>query len=91
MKAEIKADEKPYLLLKWGGIKGGYFKDNPEASKISDEINDAEMDNNQKKVKELTCKLIDVFNGDIHSWWEHRKFVSKQEAKDYILNYPQES
>lgn len=83
----VKINEKDELMLKWGGFKGGRFKENPVAMKTLDEIGKAQMDDNQEKVKELTCRMIDEFNGKIYNCWDGCYFNNKQEAKDYVMNY----
>jgi hypothetical protein len=75
--------EKSTLILKFGGIKGGDYTGSPEALKLSDELNTI-YDDLERKRKE--CEIIDVYNGNFLIWWGQVK-ASKEQAKEYIMNY----
>jgi len=79
-----KTVEKPQLVLKFGGIKGGDFTNSPEASEVFTEgkfscITDEDH-------KENALKIIELYNGDFYEWWGS-KILTKEQAKDYIKNY----
>jgi len=40
--------------------------------------------------KKIICQLIDLVPGEVYLDWD-RKYVSKDEAKKYIMNYGKES
>lgn len=79
------------LILKWGTIKGWenlteksmkiiqlYFSDGFPASCATDH-----PDENRKH---LLCDLIDQLEGKIYLSWDG-KYVTKDEAKKYIIEY----
>lgn len=80
-------NETPTLGLKWGRFNFADFKGSPEASKLNDQIH--QLDEDDPNVIELTCQMIDAFNGDIYVWWENMN-VSKEDAKHYVRNYGKE-
>lgn len=81
---------EPYLLLKWGTLKGwgnipeenhpllqDFMEDAP-ASCISDHPYDAR--------KAILCKLIRAHKGDIQNNWDGAHYTPDQ-AVDYVMNY----
>lgn len=82
-----------YLTLKWGTLKRWDFTGSEEAKKLFKEYNEigssysAMMQKDTQRQKEIICELIDLCDGDtIYLDWDG-KDVSKQEAKDYVMNY----
>lgn len=80
------------ITLKWGTLKA-WNLNTPAAKEILQKWANlgysfgAMAQNDTPEQKDLLCKLIDASNADeIFLDWDG-KFVSKQEAKDYILNY----
>lgn len=79
------------LLLKWGTIKGW-----DDFSERSQEIvgrffadgmcMSAAMDKPDDERKAILCELIDQLDGEIQNDWSG-KVMTKDEAKDYVLNY----
>ena len=84
-KSEIDST-KDDLVLKWGRFKGGDFNNNPVASATLEELSSSEMDGNEEKIKELTCRMIDEWVGKIWCWWDNA-YITKDQAKEYVLNY----
>ena len=72
MKTEFNYDD-PHISLKFGGIKGGNFADNPEALEL--------LSNNAPDIE-----VIKSFNGKFYLWWEQR-YTDKQGAINYIIDY----
>ncbi len=80
------------LSLKWGTLKSWKF-DSPEAKPLLKEYGEigscysAMAQKDTPRQKEIICQLIDLCDGDtIYLDWDG-KDVSKQEAKDYVMNY----
>lgn len=80
-----------HLLLKWGSVKGWdnlseksvsimerYFADGVPMSATADKPDDAR--------KSILCELIDQLDGEIKNDWSG-EIMTKDEAKDYVLNY----
>lgn len=81
-----------YLTLKWGTLKSWRF-DSEKGQALLKEYGEigssfsAMMQNDTPRQKEIICELIDECDGDtIFLEWD-AKDVSKQEAKDYVMNY----
>lgn len=76
-------DEKVNELgLKFGTFKYGNFHD-PQLNKL---LNEAyQFDEKSKEHKDIICKLIDACD-KVYIWYDN-KYVSKEEAKGYVLNY----
>lgn len=75
--------EVNYLYLKFGRIRGGDFIYSPESMKVYDQLGD---DESSPEYKQLACRCIDLFVGEIFLWWENIT-VGKEQAKSYIMNY----
>ena len=87
MKKEI------YLTLKWGTLKSCNFNDSVRGMELMNEYRkigsslSAAYQNDTPRQKEIICELIDLCDGDtIYLEWDAVN-VSKQEAKDYVMNY----
>ena len=84
--------EKDSLLLKWGTLKGwSLHSENGikllrEYYALGSSMSCA-MQKDTPEQKELICKMIDKCDGVISNDWEGTDYATKQEAKDYILNY----
>jgi hypothetical protein len=85
-------EEKDSITLKWGTLKAWDIK-TPAALKLLKKWASlgsslsAAMQHDTPEQKELPCKMIDASNVDtIWLDWDGKE-VSKQEAKDYIMNY----
>lgn len=78
---------KPYLLLKFGSIKGGDFRSNKKALELYTEGNKVCV--NDEDFRKNDIKVIDLFKGDFIKWWGSVN-LTKEEAKDYILTYKDE-
>ena len=71
------------LSLKFGMVKAWDIK-RPETLALVESCMRA---TNDQKQKELLCKLIDAVDcEEIHLYWSNET-VSKQKAKNYVLNY----
>lgn len=82
-----------YLTLKWGTLKSWDFSGSAPAKKLMEEYRtigssySAMAQKDTPRQKEIICELIDLCDGDtIFLDWDG-KDVSKQQAKDYVLNY----
>lgn len=89
-------NQKEYLALKWGGIKGYNIKTPASKAALDNfkSLNDGcvgGMFNRQNSAqKEALCKLIDVLDAsEIFLSWD-AEYVSKERAKEYIMNYGKE-
>jgi hypothetical protein len=86
-------EEKDYLLLKWGTLKGWKLKNSPKAFEALKEYNEIGMSmsallkKDTKRQKELICKMIDSVNGEVQNDWTGEVYENKEDAKKYILNY----
>ena len=83
---------KNTLTLKWGTLKSWQF-DGEQGQKLMEEYYEigssysAMAQNDTARQKEIICELIDLCDGDtIYLEWDGED-VSKQEAKDYVMNY----
>lgn len=83
---------KNTLTLKWGTLKRWHFDSEKGHALLKeyDEIgssSSAMMQKDTPRQKEIICELIDECDGEtIYLDWDG-KDVSKQEAKDYVMNY----
>ena len=85
--------ETNYLTLKWGTIKRWDFNHSKKGIKLLKEyVNigsclSAMVQKDTPRQKEIICELIDLCDGDtIYLDWDG-EYVSKQKAKEYVLNY----
>lgn len=82
---------KEHLILKWGTIKG-YDNLSENSQKIIERYfadgmpMSCMMDHPDAGRKEILCELIDQLDGTIYLDWDG-KYVDKEEAKKYILEY----
>jgi len=84
---------KTYLTLKWGTLKSWDFSNSDRAKELLKEYFkigssfSAMMQQDTRRLQEIICELIDLCDGvAIHLDWDEAD-VSKQEAKDYVVNY----
>ena len=85
-------ENKDYLCLKWGTLKGWKFNSEnccklmEEYSKIGASWGAAQQDDTPRQ-KEIIIELIDACDADeIYLDWDG-KWVSKEEAKKYVMEY----
>lgn len=80
------------LSLKWGTLKSWGFPEAKNAKKLLKEYctigasGSAILQHDTPRQKEIICQLIDLCDGDIYLDLED-KYVSKDEAKEYVKNY----
>lgn len=83
--------EKDHLTLKWGTLKSWHFHSD-KAKKLLEEYSklgsnmSVVMQHDTPRQKAIICELID--EGDfkkVYLDWDD-KYVSKEEAKKYVLN-----
>lgn len=90
-----------FLLLKWGSIKGYDFTDNWDNPKVQEAIErynksgersmSAMLQHDNDDQKQALCDLIDVLTEcPIINDWSGEKYT-KEEAKEYIMNYGKDS
>jgi hypothetical protein len=83
-----------YLTLKWGTLKAWDFSHSSEkASELAKKYFDlghspgAATQRDTPEQKELICQIIDAIDcKEIYLDWDG-KYVSKDEAKQYVMNY----
>ena len=85
---EKKTDQ---LTLKWGTLKAWRItsEEGKNLLKRYGELGysySAMMQRDTPEQKEILCKLIDLVLGEIYLDWDG-KYVSKEEAKKYVLEY----
>jgi hypothetical protein len=86
-----------YLALKWGTLKGWRFKDSPVALEAFKEYvslgssMSAMAQKDTPRQKELILIMIDNVNGPISNEWDDIVYETKEQAKEYILNYGKKS
>jgi hypothetical protein len=89
-------ENKDYLLLKWGTIKGWCLKNSPEAFELLKEYNSLGVtysvmaQKDTARQKELILQIIDAVNGPIENDWTGETYPDKEKAKQYILEYGKE-
>lgn len=91
-----KKPKKESLTLKWGTLKAWEFH-SKEALKLLEEYQEigmafgAAQQKDTARQKEIICALIDVGNFKrVYLDWDG-KYVSKKEAKEYVMAYGGES
>lgn len=83
------------LILKWGSLKGWDLEKDESIDALEAWANidgvsmSAACQGRTDAHNEALCKLIDVIDGTIYLSWDER-YVDKDEAKEYILNYGKE-
>jgi len=82
-----------YLTLKWGTLKSWNFTGSEKGKSLLLEYTEigfsfsAMAQNDTKRQKEIICELIDLCDGDtIYLDWDGEE-VTKNKAKEYVLNY----
>jgi hypothetical protein len=84
-------DNKEYLLLKWGTLKGWRFV-GEETKKLFDAYCElgasasAAMQHDTPEQKDIICKIIDMLEGYVWNDWTG-EMMTKEEAKKYVLEY----
>jgi len=89
----MKTKEECRLTLKWGTLKSWNFNGSEEGSKLLKEYckigssYSAMAQRDTPRQKEIICELIDLCDGDtIYLEWDGED-VSKEKAKEYVMNY----
>lgn len=84
--------EKDSLTLKWGTLKAWHFH-NDKAKKLLNEYGEigscfgAAQQKDTPRQKEIICELIDEGNFEtVCNDWEGTD-MTKEQAKDYVMNY----
>jgi len=94
----MKATEEAtnYLTLKWGTLKSWDFTNSKKGKKLLNEYYkigssfSVMAQRDTLRQKEIICELIDLCDGDtIYLDWDG-KDVSKEKAKEYVMNYGKE-
>jgi len=84
-------EDEDYITLKWGTLKSWKLNNEKgfELLKKYHNIGSSFSAMTQKDTpeqKEIICEMIDTVPGEIYLDWDD-KFVSKEEAKKYVLEY----
>lgn len=88
----MKEQEKEYLLLKWGTLKGWHLNSD-KCKKLMREYLEigsswsAMAQNDTPRQKEIICELIDALDGDVQNDWSGEIYSNKEDAKRYIMDY----
>ena len=86
--------ETPYLLLKWGTLKG--WGNIPEKNQelLSRFLEDASascaMDHPSEERKAILCDLIRAHEGEIQNDWDGDHYTQEQ-AIAYVMAYPRKA
>ena len=86
-------NNKSYILLKWGTLKGWDFTNSPEAFEAFKEYNklgssfSVMAQKDTKRQKELICIMIDKINGYVENDWTGETYKNKKDAKKYVMEY----
>jgi len=88
------SEKQDYVTLKWGTLKAWRFtsKKGKELFKKYCDLGSslsAMAQRDTPEQKQLICEMIDIVPGDIFLDWDD-KYVSKKEAKKYVMEYGQE-
>lgn len=79
-----------YLLLRWGSLKDWDIFSIKSLDVLKRYFDTGVIicasQKNTSEQKQLICELIDGLNGKIQNDWTG-DWMTKQEAKDYVLNY----
>ena len=82
-----------YLTLKWGTLKSWDFTNSKKGQELLKEYREIGSNvsvmaqHDTLRQKEIICELIDLCDGDtIYLDWDE-KDVSKEKAKEYVMNY----
>lgn len=82
-----------YLTLKWGTLKSWDFTNSEKCQELLKEYGKigttggAMSQKDTPRQKEIICELIDLCDGDtIFLEWDGED-ISKEEAKEYVMNY----
>jgi len=88
----METETKNYLTLKWGTLKSWHFDSEKGKSLCKEYVEigssySAMAQKDTPRQTEIICELIDECDGDtIFLEWDGND-VSKQEAKEYVMNY----
>ena len=89
-------ENQNYLTLKWGTLKSCDFTNSEKGKELLKEYREigssfsAMAQNDTPRQKEIICELIDLCDGDtIYLDWDGED-VSKEKAKEYVMNYGKE-
>jgi len=83
---------KNHLTLKWGTLKAWNFIGLPKAQKLLERYDklgvsaSAITQHDTPEQRKIVCKIIDLMPGKIYLAWDG-KYVTKAEAKKYVLEY----
>jgi hypothetical protein len=83
------------ITLKWGTLKGWDIQTDKGMQLLERYVElgasyGAAQRRDTPEQKEIICQLIDCCAGDIYLDWDG-KYVSKEEAKEYVRNYGEQS
>lgn len=82
----------PYLLLKWGTLKGWGNITSPASMELLQKYHDfgvsmsAIMQHDSPEQKAVLLDLIRAHDGDIQNDWDDEHYTQDQ-AIDYVMNY----
>ena len=83
-----------YLTLKWGTLKSWDFNGSKKGQALLKEYakigscSSVILQKDTLRQKRIICELIDLCGGDMICLEWEGKYVSKQLAKEYVMNYP---
>lgn len=91
----VSEDDKEWLLLKWGTLKGWSLVNETSINALQSYVNGGDvmlgamMQRDTDAQKKALCDLIDVLDGHIQNDWSG-KMMTKDEAKKYVMDYGKE-
>lgn len=89
-------ENQNYLTLKWGTLKSWDFTNSEKGKVLLKEYREisssfsAMAQNDTQRQKEIICELIDLCDGDTIYLDFDGEYVSKEKAKEYVMNYGKE-
>jgi hypothetical protein len=84
-------EDQDYITLKWGTLKAWKLTSEKGKELFGKYVDigasmSAMTQHDTTEQKELICEMIDLVPGEIYLDWDD-KYVSKQEAKNYVMEY----
>lgn len=87
--------EEEHILFKWGSLKSWNLKSEKGKELLRKYIGlgssaSVMLQHDTEEQKEIICQMIDECSGSLSNDWDGNKYT-KQQAKDYVMNYGKKS